>query len=278
MINEKETLKRFGYQSTELTHGMAKTVVRECDICGKLDEIRFNTKCFTKCQKCACGTDDFRERAHNIGKLGKGVPLSPEHRAAIRKAHVGKKESDETKEKKRHAQLGKKHTDAAKKKMSDAKKGKRPPNYGKPHSKNAKKKMSDIKKGKTASKATKKKMSNTHKGKHVGELNCMFGKTGDQSPLWRGGISYLPYCKKFNHKFKESIREKHGRTCFLCPITEEENGRRLSVHHVNYHKDCLCDDILCEFVPLCSTCHGKTGTNRKYWETLIMDKLMGRKQ
>lgn len=96
---------------------------------------------------------------------------------------------------------------------------------------------------------------------------------GENCPGWKGGISFEPYCTKFNNVFKESIREKFERVCFLCPTTEEENGQKLSVHHVNYNKDCLCDDSDCEFVPLCRRCHSKTNSNRHYWEKLILDRL-----
>lgn len=100
-------------------------------------------------------------------------------------------------------------------------------------------------------------------------------KSGVNSPMWKGGISFEPYCHKFNKAFKETIREKFGRVCFLCPTTEEENGRKLSVHHVNYNKDCLCDGSDCEFVPLCIRCHSKTNNSREHWEQTIMEKLEG---
>lgn len=106
---------------------------------------------------------------------------------------------------------------------------------------------------------------------------------GEKNPAWNGGTSFEPYCHKFNEAFRESIREKFGRTCFLCPTTEQEQldrmrsqskrAYKLAIHHVNYNKDCLCDDSECEFVPLCSSCHTKTNFNRKYWENLIMEKL-----
>lgn len=95
----------------------------------------------------------------------------------------------------------------------------------------------------------------------------------EKNPAWKGGISFEPYCPKFNEAFKESIREKFGRVCFLCPTTEEENGRKLAVHHVSYNKDCLCDDSDCEFVPLCLECHGNSNHDREYWEAVIMEKL-----
>lgn len=96
---------------------------------------------------------------------------------------------------------------------------------------------------------------------------------GENAANWKGGISFEPYCHKFNEAFKESIREKFNRTCFLCPITEDENDQKLSVHHVNYDKNCLCDDAKCEFVPLCKKCHAKTNGNRDHYESLIMDKI-----
>jgi len=105
-------------------------------------------------------------------------------------------------------------------------------------------------------------------GKWQSENRC-----GENSPAWRGGISFEPYCHEFNEAFKESIREKFGRVCFLCPTTEEGNDRKLSIHHVSYNKDCLCDDSDCEFVPLCASCHSKTNFNREYWEQMIMNKL-----
>lgn len=86
---------------------------------------------------------------------------------------------------------------------------------------------------------------------------------------WEDFAINSPYCSKFNDKFKEQIRNLYNRKCFLCGKTEEDNGRKLDVHHVNYNKNCLCG-LVCEFVPLCQCCHGKTQTKRKYWEDLIM--------
>jgi len=106
-----------------------------------------------------------------------------------------------------------------------------------------------------------------------GVNNPMYGVCGKNNPNWQGGTSFEPYCPKFNESFKELIREKFGRICFLCPTTEEENGKKLAVHHVNYNKDCLCDGPNCEFVPLCNTCHGKTNFNRDFWTDLITSKL-----
>lgn len=89
---------------------------------------------------------------------------------------------------------------------------------------------------------------------------------------WEGFAEDRNYCLLFNERFKEKIRELFNRLCFLCGMDEEENGQKLSVHHTNYDKDCLCNSS-CEFVPLCKKCHGKTNHKRQYWEDLIMCHL-----
>jgi len=110
-------------------------------------------------------------------------------------------------------------------------------------------------------------LADEHKNKlsksHVG-IN-----TGEDHPNWRGGISFGKYCSLFNSEFKEIIRDLYNRRCFICGKIEIENKVKLSVHHVNYNKNCLCGSP-CEFVPLCQKCHGITNFNRKYWEDTIM--------
>lgn len=80
------------------------------------------------------------------------------------------------------------------------------------------------------------------------------------------------YCVKWTESLRESIRENYDRKCFLCGKTEEENGSKLSVHHTNSGKMCMCS-YNCRLVPLCKTCHGKMGGNRFYWFSFIMCKL-----
>ena len=104
-------------------------------------------------------------------------------------------------------------------------------------------------------------------------MNMSESQKGEKSHNWKGGISFEPYCEKFNNALKESVREKFGRVCFMCPTTEEENGRKLDVHHVNYDKECMCNDVECEFVPLCRKCHGRTCHDHELWERLIINTL-----
>lgn len=94
---------------------------------------------------------------------------------------------------------------------------------------------------------------------------------GENSPVWNGGSSNA-YCELWNEKLRENIRDKYGRVCFICGKTEEDNCAKLSVHHTNSGKQCLCA-YQCELVPLCKSCHAKTNYDRYYWFSLIMCKL-----
>lgn len=95
------------------------------------------------------------------------------------------------------------------------------------------------------------------------------GKTGEKMPNWKGGISYFPYCEKFNEEFKEHVRESFNRKCFLCGKSETKNGVKLSVHHIDYNKNAICNGKSWAFVPLCLSCHGKTNNRHHYFNMLI---------
>ena len=103
-----------------------------------------------------------------------------------------------------------------------------------------------------------------------GEKNGMYG---DKASNWKGGISFEPYCEKFNGDFKERVRDFFGRCCYVCGKNEIDNGEKLSVHHVNYDKMVCCNDVKPLFVPLCRSCHAKTYHNREYWEEFFTVSL-----
>ena len=161
-------------------------------------------------------------------------------------------------------------SDDAKRKMSK-------PNLGRKFSEEHKRKISETNLGRKLSNEHKKKIGKANLGSlHTGEAKQKMSEMnrGENNPNWKGGVSSAPYCSKFSYKFKEFIRDKFGRACFLCGKSEESNGVRLSVHHVSYDKECLCTDVECEFVPLCMICHGKTSNgDREYYEGLINNKL-----
>lgn len=95
-------------------------------------------------------------------------------------------------------------------------------------------------------------------------------RPGPKNHQWRGGLSFLPYCPKWTEELRESIREEYGRKCYLCPTTELENKRKLSVHHVNFDKMAGCYGKRWNLLPLCQKCHTKSGNQRfKYFNLLV---------
>jgi hypothetical protein len=180
-------------------------------------------------------------------KKGKPASISDDGRARISKFNKEKVVSLETRKRMSDAQKGNKLSEETKKRIGDA--------------------------NRNPSKETLDRMCSASKGRSNGAKNPMYGMTGERSPAWKGGLSFEPYCEKFNEAFKEYIREKFERICFMCPTTEEENRRKLSVHHVSYDKECMCNGVECEFVPLCSVCHAKVNFGRDLWERLIINTL-----
>jgi len=74
---------------------------------------------------------------------------------------------------------------------------------------------------------------------------------------WKGYAVEKQYCEKFNNDCRERNRDKYGRVCFICGKTEPENGKRLSVHHVDRNKDQGCNDHNWQLIPLCVSCHAQ---------------------
>jgi hypothetical protein len=156
---------------------------------------------------------------------------------------LGKKHSEETKLKIAATKLGKCRSDETKEKLRVA-------NLGKRYGGSTKKKLSLVHKGKPKSIETRLKMS-AHQ----------FGKN---NVMWKGGVSFEPYCQKFNREFKERVRAFFMYTCVECGAVQ--TNKKHCVHHVNFNKMSCCDGTEPLFVTLCGTCHNHTNKNREYWE------------
>lgn len=91
---------------------------------------------------------------------------------------------------------------------------------------------------------------------------------GDGNPNWRGGKAFFPYCPKFNEDFKEHIRNKFGRKCFLCGAGEAK--KKLPVHHIDYNKNSICNGRNWAFVPMCYSCHSHSNGRRYYYFNLLI--------
>lgn len=137
--------------------------------------------------------------------------------------------------------------------------------------------MGDWNRGKPRSSEQRLKISHANKGKFhywqkgipLGELqkrHISEAQRLEKHWNWRGGVSFGNYCPKFNNALKEEIREAFGRKCFLCNIPE--NGHRLSIHHVDFNKGQGCGQRW-SLLPLCKSCHSKTGMRRHYYFNLL---------
>ncbi|MCK9569747.1 hypothetical protein M0R72_12460 [Candidatus Pacearchaeota archaeon] len=99
-------------------------------------------------------------------------------------------------------------------------------------------------------------------------------KNGELNPQWKGGISFEPYCTKFNNAFRNHIRDKFNDLCFNCNKAEtvidprKNTVRKLSVHHIDYNHNSICNGKEWAFIPLCAKCHPLTNFNRWYWFNL----------
>jgi hypothetical protein len=128
--------------------------------------------------------------------------------------------------------------------------------------------LSEINTGKTLSDATRKKMSESREGKYK----------GDKCHLWKGGVSYLPYCDKFDEQRKKATRRFFGYCCIICGKHESENlsGVRqisLSVHHVDHDKEQGCSGRPFNLVPLCNSCHAKENSREEEYKKYINKTL-----
>jgi hypothetical protein len=194
-------------------------------------------------------------------------------------------------------------TDEVKRKLSEGQLGEKHWNYGGHHKPETIEKMSKASKGRKMSPASRKKLSESRMGKYTGKNNPFFGKhhtpemmahliekrkqqvhseltrlkqseahRAEKSHLWKGGVSFEPYCPKFSREFKERVRAFFGYTCIWCGTPQ--NGRKLGVHHVDYNKNTCCDNSIPLFVPLCESCHSKTGfKERAIWMQHFTDLI-----
>ena len=84
---------------------------------------------------------------------------------------------------------------------------------------------------------------------------------GDQSYLWRGGISYAPYTVDWTSTLRRSVRERDRYTCQMCK--DPQGDRALCIHHIDYNK---ANSNPANLIALCRSCHGKTNHgDRNAW-------------
>lgn len=84
----------------------------------------------------------------------------------------------------------------------------------------------------------------------------------ENGPGWMGGLDDDPYPIEWNEPLRRRIRQRDGNRCVLCGRTEDDVGRQLSVHHIDYDKN---NTAWGNLVSLCTEHHIMTNANRTWW-------------
>lgn len=85
--------------------------------------------------------------------------------------------------------------------------------------------------------------------------------SGPNNYAWNGGTAFEPWGPEFTKALRERVRERDGFSCRLCGAPQD--GKKLSVHHVDYDKH---NNNIDNLVALCNRCHVKTNSSRDNWQ------------
>lgn len=97
----------------------------------------------------------------------------------------------------------------------------------------------------------------------------------DGNGNWKGGISFDPYCEKFNGAKKKEVRDKYNNCDYLTGIHKDicnvVGGKiqKLSVHHFDYNKMQGCDGHEWKLIPVSRSHNSMFNNNRPFWKRLI---------
>ena len=203
---------------------------------------------------CECGCGEVVKPGNRFinGHFWNGHHRSAETRTKISASKKGEN----------HHMFGKHLSQETCNKISVALIGENSPNYGRRLSKETRTKISAANSGENHP------MYGTHRSQET--LKKIEGKN---SPNWQGGISFEPYCEKFNKRRKEQCRKDFNYICFKCGKTQDEqiedmknrNKRpmKLHIHHVYFDKEEGCNGKEMTLIPLCTSCHAWTNSHRE---------------
>ena len=221
------------------------------------------------------------ERRRKISEALRGRTRSEEHRHNLSESHRRRTHADETNRRRKisESRKGFKMSEEQKRKLSEIQRGKK-------HSEETKHKISEAQKGRVFTEEHRRKISEsltilesnrgekrpTYKRSEEHKRKMSEARRGESNPAWQGGISFKPYCPRFNNQLKEQIRNRDNRTCILCGKSEIENGRRLSVHHIDGDKMQGCVGHGWYLCALCISCNSQLDTAEK--EFLIVTNTL----
>lgn len=93
-------------------------------------------------------------------------------------------------------------------------------------------------------------------------ISAVMGGTGYSKHLTEYGL-------EFDSSIKEQVRCRDKYKCQICGCSQLENGRQLSVHHIDYNKK---NSKLNNLISLCRNCHLGTNYDREYWMKYFQNK------
>jgi hypothetical protein len=136
-----------------------------------------------------------------------------------------------------------------------------------------KKTWEDVEKRKMNSLRMKQLWANTQYREKMCSIRLETAARGERAGSWKGGVSFIPYTKDFNNHKKRYIRTRDNHVCQLCGKTKTENGKNLSVHHIDYNKS-NCHET--NLITLCITCNIRVNHHRDHW-TSYFKRLLNNK-
>ena len=108
-----------------------------------------------------------------------------------------------------------------------------------------------------------------HDGRRCCSIECESKRRiGEKNPAWNGGTSREPYGLEFGPLLREEIRKRDNYTCQIPECGLVQNGRKFSVHHIDYDKK---NNGNLNLITLCLPCHMKTNYNREYWQNYFQN-------
>lgn len=98
----------------------------------------------------------------------------------------------------------------------------------------------------------------------IGKDNPMYGKTGDQNPNWRGGVTSERQAFYSSRKWKRAcslVWKRDSATCQKCGIHKDNSTVAFHIHHVVSFAVELLRAKPSNLVLLCKDCHGWVHSN-----------------
>jgi radical SAM superfamily enzyme YgiQ (UPF0313 family) len=107
--------------------------------------------------------------------------------------------------------------------------------------------------------------------KESNRLKASLRMRGCKNPAWQGGIStmYQQYPVEFSTYLKRKVKKRDSYICQECGINRK--GKKLDVHHIDYDKN---NNVMCNLICLCPSCHTKTNYGREQWTLRYREKML----